>query len=869
MEKWDPCNIKPPLPVYPFSLVLVQRALISISSLNSSPQNFPTVALISYSTDLKTLHKPFTIMGEGEVLQPRSLRYNFPVKPLANPGAIIGGSSRKYRFTVLTDGLLRYEWAPDNQFEDRASVFAINRCLPVPDFRVINKSGILEIITEKFHLTYDGEAFSPSGLSVGIKGYFSCHSSLWRYGEECENLGGTARTLDEADGRIPLGPGVVSKQGYTTIDDSSSMMFGADGFVATRRPGSGRIDGYLFAYGHDYAGAVKALYTLSGNQPLLPRWALGNWWSRYYAYSDKEYLALMDRFEEEKIPFSVAVLDMDWHIVGDPKVKASGKTGWTGYSWNKNLFPDPERFLSDLHQRKLKVSLNDHPADGVQSYEDLYPAIANALSHSTANKDPIHFDITNRRFLDAFFDVLHRPLEDQGVDFWWIDWQQGSHSRIPGIDPLWVLNHFHFLDNKVHHKRPLTFSRYAGPGSHRYPVGFSGDTVVSWDSLAFQPEFTATASNIGYGWWSHDIGGHFHGEKDDELGTRWVQLGCFSPILRLHSSNSQWTRKEPWTYAPEARKVMTEYLRLRHRLLPYLYTMNMRCATEGTPLVRSMYWAYPEHKEAYKMPNQYLFGSELIVASITTPQDPKLRLAKTKAWLPPGRYVDIFSGAVYAGDRELWFSRKLEDYPVFAKEGSIIPLDAATEPENGERNPENIEVLIVVGADGAFELLEDDGSGTSAEEVNWVKTPIKYSQADGTVTIGPSIGAVSTNERRGWTIRFLGLSEPTQMEVLVDTEKREIKQEKVKSGIVVQVGKVLPSTKAIISLGPQPELARNDVDAFVRSILADAQIQFGLKEDVWRIISGKASNTLKVSSLLALEMDENLENAVLEYVLVN
>ena len=94
-----------------------------------------------------------------------------------------------------------------------------------------------------------------------------------------------------------------------------------------------------------------------------------------------------------------------------------------------------------------------------------------------------------------------------------------------GLDPLWMLNHFHFLDNARDGKRPMTFSRYAGPGSHRYPVGFSGDTVVTWESLQFQPYFTSTASNIGYGWWSHDIGGHMGGYKDDELEGRWVSAG--------------------------------------------------------------------------------------------------------------------------------------------------------------------------------------------------------------------------------------------------------------------------------------------------------------------------------------------------------
>ena len=356
------------------------------------------------------------------------------------------------------------------------------------------------------------------------------------------------------------------------------------------------------------------------------------------------------------------------------------------------------------------------------------------------------------------------------------------------------------------------------------------------------------------------------GGKDDELSTRWVQLGCFSPILRLHSSNSQWTRKEPWTYGPEAEKVMTKFLRFRHRLLPYLYTMNAQSAVEGLPLVRPMYWTYPELEEAYQVPNQYLFGhSGLLVMPITAPQDAQLRLAKTKGWLPPGRYVDIFTGAVYNGGRNLWISRTLEDYPVFAKEGSIIPLDAATEPGNGENNPEDIEILVVVGADGEFELLEDDGRGSSAEEVKWVKTPIKYSQADGTVTIGPSTD--SKANARGWSVRFLSLEEPEEIMVSFGSDKKAAQTKKVNNGILAQVGSSSASSRIIFSLGPNPKLRGNDLEAFIRPILADAQIQFHLKEQIWQIVAAKIPTTRKVSSLLALEMGENLREAILEYVL--
>ena len=516
-------------------------------------------------------------------------------------------------------------------------------------------------------------------------------------------LGGTARTLDLADGAIPLEPGVVSRQGFAVLDDSRSMVFDDEGWVSPR-DGS-RTDLYVFAYGHDYPAAIQAFYAVSGPTPLLPRFALGNWWSRFHRYTADSYSALLDRFDAEGIPFSVAVIDMDWHVTDvDPAIGS----GWTGYTWNRSLFPDPAAFLASVHERGLRVTLNVHPADGVRPHEDAFPAMAAALGRTT--DDAIPFDVTDRAFLDAYFDVLHRGLEDDGVDFWWLDWQSGPHSRVAGIDPLWMLNHFHFLDSARDGRRPLTFSRYAGPGSHRYPVGFSGDTVISWASLAFQPYFTATASNIGYGWWSHDIGGHMFGGKDDELATRWVQLGVFSPILRLHSGANPFTAKEPWTFEPAARAVMTEHLRLRHRLLPYLHTMNHRAASEGRPLVEPLYHRWPSADEAYDQPNQFLFGSELVVAPLTTPADLRTRLASVRAWLPAGTWVDVFTGLVYDGGRELLLHRDLTSIPVLAAAGAIVPLDGAPVPGNDPANPAALEVLVVVGADGSFTLVEDDGA---------------------------------------------------------------------------------------------------------------------------------------------------------------
>lgn len=798
-------------------------------------------------------------------------RYYFPVTPVCNPASVVGGGSNdKYRFTVLTDGLIRYEWADDGQFEDRASVFAIHRDLPVPEFRVEETEESLKIITSRFYLTYDKKEFSPSGLFLVLKGFFGNVATVWRYGQDDgRNLGGTARTLDEVDGRTQVGPGVISRRGIATIDDSVSMLFDGKGFVAGRKPGN-RIDGYIFAYGHSYREAIKALYAISGSQPLLPRWTFGNWWSRYHPYSADEYIELMDKFKEEGIPLSVAVIDMDWHLVHDERVLESGSTGWTGYTWNRKLFPNPEQFLSDLHARNLKSTLNVHPADGIYRFEDAYQAMCKAMGQDPKLGDPVQFDITNRRFMDAYFDVLHHSLEDEGVDFWWVDWQQGTFSRVPGIDPLWMLNHYHFLDSARDNRRPLTFSRYSGPGCHRYPVGFSGDTVVSWESLAFQPEFTSTASNIGYAWWSHDIGGHLRGIKDDELQTRWVQYAVFSPILRLHSTLSDWNSKEPWNFGSVAQKILTDFMRIRHKLMPYIYTMNYRASSHDEPLVQPMYWAYPDRDEAYAASNEYFFGSELIVAPITTPANPKLRLAKVLCWLPPGRYVDIFNGATYDGDREIWISRPLDAYPVFAKEGSIIPLDAASVPKNGGLNPDSFEILIVVGASGEFEIMEDDGTGSDVHQIQWTRTPIRYDQNNGTIQIGPTLEGSTKPQLREWSLRLVGYRRhPEEISLAINGITKSLASEHVASGLLLKLGSIRPGDKAVISLGRTPQLSPIDPSNFIKPIIGDSQISYQLKEKLWAIVTADVPKDVKVTRLHAIDMDRDLLEALLEYILAD
>ncbi|WP_029290463.1 glycoside hydrolase family 31 protein [Cellulomonas sp. HZM] len=807
--------------------------------------------------------------------------HHLPTRAVADPRAVVTGD--RYRITVLTDGLLRLEHSPDGVFEDRASTFAVNRELPVPQFRVVEHDDRLELVTDRLRLVYDRGPFSPGGLAVHVRGGVTAYHSVWRYGASADDdggslgaslagpaqgtLGGTARTLDEADGAVPLGPGVVSTHGFAVLDDSSSMLLDGDAFVG--RDGS-RTDLYVFAYGHDHRAALRAFHAVSGHAPVLPRWALGSWWSRFHRYSAESYLALLDRFQAEGLPFSVAVVDMDWHVTDvDPALGS----GWTGYTWNRDLFPEPAKFLAGVHDRGLRVTLNVHPADGVRSHEEAYAEMARVLGRDTSAGDPIDLDVTDPAFLRAYLDVLHRRLEDDGVDFWWVDWQSGPHSRTPGVDPLWVLNHAHYLDNARDDRRALTFSRYAGPGSHRYPVGFSGDSVVSWASLDFQPYFTATAANIGYGWWSHDVGGHFHGIKDDELATRWVQLGLYSPILRLHSSDSPFMTKEPWTFGPAAHAAMTDALRMRARLVPYLHTMNHRAHREDVPLVTPLYHSWPAAPEAYAARSSFMFGSSLLVAPITAPADDVTLLGAVRTWLPSGTWVDVHTGLAYDGDRETVLHRPLDHVPALAPAGALVPLDAAAVPGNDPVNPLALEVLVVVGADGAFDLVEDDG--TPADRT--ATTALRFTQATGTFAVGPAAPdddgpAPWLPARRTWTATFLAVDEACDdhVEAFVDDVPVAARVVRAGSRLSITVEDVAVTSDLGIRIGDDPRLAAVDVEARATEVLDRARCEYDLKTRLLRIAVDDRPLHVRVSHLRAVGAAAGREavvDAVLEVLL--
>ncbi len=647
------------------------------------------------------------------------------------------------RITLLSSKLIRVEQA--DLTTDLASFTVFNRRFDAGKMNVTKVNG--EVVVETEDRIFLIKQFKPYSVVFKDTGKTEIFSRQ-------KNLKGTRRTLDATFGPVKLDDGLITQGGAYLLDDSKSVLLDETGHFTRRKKNS--TDYYAFAYGKNYRDTIRAFYKISSPVPLVPRFALGVWWSRYHAYTQQEYLGLMDKFKSENVPITVATVDMDWHWVKGIEEKFGVKYGgWTGYSWNTELFPDYRQFLKELKDKNLHITLNLHPADGVYPFEDMYEDMAKAVGVNPDSKEKIDFKCSSDEFWNAYFDVLHKPYENEGVDFWWIDWQQGKKSDVEGLDPLNALNHYHFLDNAEDGRMPLILSRYAGLGSHRYPLGFSGDTAINHKVFDFQPYFTVNAANAAYSWWSHDIGGHHFGYRDDELYLRWLQFGVLSPIMRLHSTAIELLGKEPWKYRADVCENAERWLRFRHALIPYIFTMDYRTHTTGEALCEPMYYSYPENENAYNYKNEYMFGTELLVCPITEREHKSINMGSVEAWIPKGRWVDIFTGQTYEGERKITLFRDLNTIPVLAGEGAIIPLSA--DKGNGVDNPKSFEIWAFSG-DGEFTLYEDNSKVDYEKHNAKTRFEMKYENGCVSFTVNAAEGDLTVlPEKRNYLIKFKDL----------------------------------------------------------------------------------------------------------------
>ena len=689
--------------------------------------------------------------------------------PKPNPNAVV--LEGKARFTVLTPEMIRIQYSDKQLFEDRATFAVVNRNLPVPKFSTERKDGFLYIKTDALLLKYKigGRiaADKPSDEVLSVAFSLNGRPVLWYPGkDDALNLKGTTRTLDGQIGdnkRQELENGLLSRAGWSIIDESPLTKRGDgsttfafdkqyDGIEWVAQPvDKEAVDWYFLGYGHQYKKALGDYIKVAGRQPMPPLYVLGYWYSKYQRYTSDEFMEIVNDVKQNNIPMDVMIFDMDWHT-----------QGWTGWTWDRTAIPDPEGLIQWMHDNGLKVALNLHPADGVDDDEDFFAELRDDMGLDKSAK-VVPWNLSDPKFYHNMFNRIIRAREKQGVDFWWIDWQQNLTSKfVDGLGETFWCNHVFYNDmknNRPKH-RPLIFHRWGGLGSHRYPIGFSGDSFTTYGTLAWQPYFTATASNVGFGYWGHDLGGHQQYDGNNpELYLRWMQYGVFTPVFRTHATNWPGIERRIWKY--DNFPLLLETVRLRYALMPYIYTAARQAYDTGVSICRPLYYDAPENSNAYLFEDEYMFGDDILVAPVVTPSGSDGK-ASRRTWLPEGKWYDVCRNTVVEGNRIFTDAYTQEEIPYFYKAGSVIVNYPPV--MNLNTRPDRLILKVVPGADGAYIYYEDEGDTEGYKKGLCTTTLLRHQ--NNTLTICARKGSFpGMPENRAYTVEFLAVDRPNAVTV--------------------------------------------------------------------------------------------------------
>ena len=734
---------------------------------------------------------------------------------------------QKYRITVLTERLVRLEFNKDGIFFDDITEQIQNRNFPVPEFKVVQDDKYLEITTKYFMLKYQKEKpFESLNIEIML---LDTDKSWFMKNKEVRNFKTSGLGIDLSTPNYQKG--LYSVDGFVSIDDSPSMIVNEDGFLMPNtRP---RTDLYVFMYRRDFGLCLRDYFMLTGFPELIPRYALGIWWNKNEIYNFNDIADLISNFNRYQIPLSIILLGEFWHLK-DAKDLSKYKTG---YTFNRNLFSDPNYFSKYLHDRGIRLGLTIDPKEGIMPHEDHYEEIARAMG--LTDKSTIPFNVFDKFILNSYLHNLIKPLEDKGVDFFFLD-----YSDEKDLYTLRALTRYHFEDyKKSFEKRGLILARNGLVASHRYPALYSGKTLVSWETLNTLPYFNSMASNKGISWWSHDIGGYEYGMEEALLYIRYIELACFNPIFRLSSKGGKYYKREPWKWDVKTLKIVQNYCELRHRLIPYLYTEANKYHEIGLPLVQPLYYTNPAIYDEPTYKNEYYFGTELLVAPITERKDLVMNRTVARIYLPAGMWYDFKTGKKFPGDKHYVTFFKDEDYPVFAKSGSIIPLAILEENRNITNAPKDMEIHIFPGKSNIYKLYEDDGVTRLNEQGYYIKTAIDYNylQNNFTVIIRPLEGKSGIiPDLRNYKIRFRNTRKADEVIVYLDKNIYESTSYVEDADFIVEVKNVKTTSQLSINCkGKDIEIdAVRLINEDIDSIISDLQIKTELKEMIGSIIFG-------------------------------
>lgn len=746
----------------------------------------------------------------------------------ANGKYIFAG--KKYRITVLSDVLLRLEYSDTGKFNDYPTLFAINRKFKnEPRITVKEDEKFLNITNDYFILEYAKEKpFEASKLvpDTNLRISLKNTDKVWYYNHpEVRNFKGSTYSFDTGK-NFTLDKGLYSTDGFASINDTDRPVFISDGTIK-KNPSDG-VDIYLFIYRKDFGKALQSYFELTGYPSLPPRYTLGIWWNKEENYDEDDIKELIEEFKKSKLPLSTILLGDAWK----PTPKENELT--PNYEFDKDKFINPNEFINYLHEQNIYLGLKLKTENGFTSADKFYDEAANILNTKEGN---IPLNVYNTKLLNAFYEKVINPLLDTGVDYFWTD------DNLKDKINLFMLAHYTFKNyNRKEDRRGLIMVRNHGIASHRYPILYSGNTLVSWKTLKYLPYYNSTSSNIGLTWWSHDIGGFMSGTEDRELYTRYVQLGVYSPIFRFSSKKGRYYKREPWKWDVKTERIVTDYTRVRHRLIPYIYTEGYKYTKLGQPLIEPLYYKYPEIKDEPLYKNEYFFGSELFVSPITDPKDAVMNRVVHRVFLPVGTWYDFKTGKKFPGGKRYVTFYKDEDYPVYAKSGSIIPLAILDEEDlNNTKPPKKLEIQVFPGENNTYNLYEDDGVSNLYKEGYYIITNIDYNYMPNnyTLIIRPVEGKSGIiPEKRDYKIRFRNTRSAEYVKTNVGKMEVEHHAYTDETDFIIEVKNVSTIEQLTINCGGKAieidavRLINEDID----EIISDLQIETSLKEKIADII---------------------------------
>ena len=753
------------------------------------------------------------------------------IDTISDKKAVFQGKT--YRITVLSERLVRLEYDAAGEFLDEATTIVKNRNFKMPIFKVEQNEKLLVISTKYFVLQYMkeqpfvGAKFAPD---QNLKIKLLNTDKQWYYNHpEAKNFKADAFSLDDYKGRVKLENGLYSTDGFASIDDSKSFIIDKEGNLQLNK--ENRIDIYVFMYKRDFGLCLKDYFTLTGFPALIPRYALGIWWNRDRIYSAENLKSILKSFNYYEIPLSILLLSEFWHIK-DPNNYNMYKSGFT---FNGALFPDPVELIKFLNDRGVRLGLNIDPTEGIRKEEYAYENLTKALQVS--NTSTIPFNAFDTTFMNYYMAYLIKPLINIGIDLFWIDYRKDVSS-------LQVLNYYQKkVYDDIKEKRSLVLTRNPFAAPHNYPVLYSGETIVSWNTLHFLPFFNAIASNKGITWWSHDVGGFKEGIEDNELYLRYIQFSCFSPIFRFSAKRGNYYKREPWLWDIKTFTIAREYCWLRQRLIPYIYTEAYNYSKNGRPLIQPLYYTYPAIYDEPLYKNEYYFGREILVSPITKPKDLTMNRAIHRLYLPKGVWYDFRSGKKYIGDKRYVVFYKDEEYPLFVQAGAIVPLANMGDSKNDTGIPKSMEINVFPGKSNVYQLYEDDGVSKLYKDGYYIITAIDYNYLKNnyTLIIHPIEGKTNIiPSNRDYKIRFRNTREAEQVEIFINGDKANLRHEAYaeENDFVVEVFNVNTTKQLTVNCkGQDIEIdSLRIMNQDINSIISELKIKTNLKEKIASIM---------------------------------